>query len=205
MVLNVYSEVLQHCCSRKCSWFKLPTFACGICSIQDSTRVNILLDDHLSDSPVNADQIRECTRKDSLLALVGQFVQQGWPSSCLATNLLSFYEVHHITLNPISSSLLAEHAVQLVKQKTTRSSMKNHLTHIMFHYHLTPHITTGVSSSELLLRWYSRSRLDLLKPHTAEQVEKKQMNHSRNSSMMLDAVFIRNYHQLVTWYYWAED
>ena len=53
----------------------------------------VLLADHLSNSPVTADQICECTRKDPQLAQIVQFVQQGWPSSCPSSDLLSsFYE-----------------------------------------------------------------------------------------------------------------
>ena len=55
--------------------------------------VLVLLADHLSNSPVTADQIRECTRKDPQLAQIVQFVQQGWPSSCPSSDLISsFYE-----------------------------------------------------------------------------------------------------------------
>ena len=38
--------------------------------------------DHLSDSPVTARQIQECTRKDPQLAPIVQFVQQGWLNVC---------------------------------------------------------------------------------------------------------------------------
>ena len=34
--------------------------------------------DHLSDSPVTASQIQECTCNDPQLAPIIQFVQQGW-------------------------------------------------------------------------------------------------------------------------------
>ena len=51
----------------------------------------VLLADHLSNSPVTADQIREHTRKDPQLAQIVQFMQQGWPSSCPAL-LSAFYE-----------------------------------------------------------------------------------------------------------------
>ena len=53
----------------------------------------VLLADHLSNSPVTADQIRDCTRKDPQLAQIVQFVQQGWPSSYPSSDLISsFYE-----------------------------------------------------------------------------------------------------------------
>jgi len=53
----------------------------------------VLLADRLSNSPVTADQIREYTRKETQLAQIVQFEQQGWPSSFLSSDLLtSFYE-----------------------------------------------------------------------------------------------------------------
>ena len=342
----------------------------------------VLLVDHLSNSPVTADQIRECTRKDSQLAQIVQFVQQGWPSSCPSSDLLSsFYEkrmelslyegcllwgnrvviptpcqeavltelhaghpgctrmkslsrmyvwwpgitkdientvrnctacqlhqstppvarlhpwswptrpwarlhldyagpfegkmililidahskwveaicthgstsavvidelrtlfaqfglpetiitdngtcfvsaefetflsrngIKHLTSAPYhpSSNGLAERAVQLVKcslKKVTRGSMKSRLAKVLFHYRLTPQTTTGISPSELLQGRRPRSRLDLLKPHTAERVEKKQsqqkeQHDSRSKERKLEVgtnVFVRNYHQGDRW------
>lgn len=52
----------------------------------------VLLADHLSNSPVTADQIREYTQRDRQLVQVVQFVQQGWPSSCPQDLISSFYE-----------------------------------------------------------------------------------------------------------------
>ena len=53
----------------------------------------VLLVDHLDNSPVIAHQIQECTCKDPQLALIVQFVQQGWPSVCPdLDNLVPFFE-----------------------------------------------------------------------------------------------------------------
>ena len=46
------------------------------------------------------------------------------------------------------------------------------LSKILFNYRITPQTTTGVSPSELLLGRRPRTRLILLKPHTADRVEK---------------------------------
>lgn len=94
-------------------------------------------------------------------------------------NFLSRNGVKHITSAPYhpASNGLAERAVQVVKQglrKNTRGSMKSRLAHLLFQYRITPQTTTRVSPSELLLGRRPRSRLDLLRPYTAEQVEKKQ-------------------------------
>ena len=49
----------------------------------------VLLADHLSNSPVTAQQIRNATRKDPQLASVVQFVQQGRPISISNSNYLA--------------------------------------------------------------------------------------------------------------------
>ena len=50
--------------------------------------------------------------------------------------------------------------------------MKGRVADLLFQYRISPQTTTGVSPSEWLLGRCPRSRLDLLKLHTAEQVEK---------------------------------
>ena len=53
----------------------------------------VLLVEHLANSPVNASQIRDGTRKDPQLAPIVQFVQQGWPDTCPDPDRLSpFFE-----------------------------------------------------------------------------------------------------------------
>ena len=124
-------------------------------------------------------------------------------------NFLSRNGVKHITSAPYhpASNGLAERVVQVVKQglrKNTRGSMKSRLAHLLFQYRITPQTIAGVSPSELLLGRRPRSRLDLLKPHTAEQVEKKQsaqkeQHDGRSRERKLDVVFVRNYHQGARW------
>ena len=71
----------------------------------------------------------------------------------------------------------------------------------------TLQFTTGISPSELLLGHRPQSRLDLLKPNTAERVEQSQMNqkqhHDRRSRErnfeVGDDVFVRNYHHGDKW------
>ena len=83
-------------------------------------------------------------------------------------------------------------------------SMRSRLSKILFAYRLTPQTTTGVAPAELLIGRRPRSRLDLLKPHTADKVEKKQkVQHDRKaqgrSFGVGDKVFVRNYHQGEKW------
>ena len=85
--------------------------------------------------------------------------------------------------------------------------MKSRLAQVLFRYRITPQTTTGVSPSELLLGRRPRSRLDLLKPHTAERVEQKQLQQkrqhdARSAERSFDVgstVFVRNYHHGNRW------
>lgn len=86
--------------------------------------------------------------------------------------------IKHTTSAPYhpASNGLAERAVQIVKKglKETTGTVNTRLAKVLFAYRITPQTTTGISPSELLLGRRPRSKLDLMKPHTAERVEKKQ-------------------------------
>ena len=59
----------------------------------------------------------------------------------------------------------------------TEGDLDNRIVRDLFAYRLAPYSsTTGISSSELLLGRKPRSRLDLLKPNTAQRVEDKQLH-----------------------------
>ena len=78
-----------------------------------------------------------------------------------------------------SSNGLAERAIQIVKRglkKTTYGSIKSRIAKVLFAYCTAPHCTTGSSPAKLLLGRQLRTRLDLLKPNTAAQVESKRLN-----------------------------
>lgn len=49
--------------------------------VSSRRRATILLLDHLSDSPVTAQQIRTATARDPLLSSVLLYIRSGWPSS----------------------------------------------------------------------------------------------------------------------------
>jgi transposase InsO family protein len=111
------------------------------------------------------------------------FAQFGLPETVVTDNgtcfvsaeFESFLKVNgikHLTSAPYhpASNGLAERAVQMVKKglkKTLLGSISSHLATTLMSYRLTPQSTTGVSPAELLLGKQPRSRLDLLKPHTA--------------------------------------
>lgn len=53
----------------------------------------VLLVDHLNNSPVTAEQIKEATRRNPILTTVLQYVQQGWPHrDAVETTLMPYYE-----------------------------------------------------------------------------------------------------------------
>ena len=75
--------------------------------------------------------------------------------------------------------------------------MRTRLAQVLLTYRLTPQSTTGISPSELLLGRCPRSRLDLLKPNTAERVEKNHSKHkvkhdlrSRERILKLEMMFL---------------
>ncbi len=87
--------------------------------------------------------------------------------------------IKHLTSAPYhpASNGLAEHAVQIVKKglkKITHGNIHIRLAQVLLTYRLTPQSTTGISPSELLLGCRPKLRIDLLKLHTAERVERNQ-------------------------------
>ena len=88
--------------------------------------------------------------------------------------------ISHVTSAPYhpASNVLTERAVQIVEQglrKVATGSINTRLARIVLSYRITPQSTTGVSPAELLLGRRPRTRLDIIRPNTAERVEKKQM------------------------------
>ena len=151
------------------------------------------------------------------------FAQFGIPETIVSDNGSCFVSaefeaflenngIKHITSAPYhpASNGLAERAVQIVKRglrKITQGSIRSRLAKTLFSYRLTPQTTTGISPGELLLGRRPRSRLDLLKPHTAERVERKQLEQkeqhdskSRERELNIgDTVFVKNYHSGDKW------
>lgn len=114
--------------------------------------------------------------------------------------------IKHTTSAPYhpATNELAERAVQIVKRglkKVTDGSMNTRLAKVLLAYRITPHSTTGVSPAELLLGRRVQTRLDLLKPHTAERVEsnqnKQKVKHDAGSKSRTfqtgDSVFAKNF------------
>ena len=80
-----------------------------------------------------------------------------------------------------STNGLAERAVQTMKQglrQMKEGSVQEKLSRFLLKYRITPHSTTGVAPSELLMGRRLRSRLDLLHPDLTDTVANK-LTHDR--------------------------
>ena len=145
------------------------------------------------------------------------FAQFGLPSVIVTDNGRNFTStefhkflkkngIKHILSSPYhpSSNGLAERAVQSFKQsliKLKEGSIVDRVSHVLFHSHLTPHSTTGLSPAELLMGRRLRSRLDLLQPdieaHVYERQSKQQLysnRHARSREFRVgEAVYVRNF------------
>ena len=121
-------------------------------------------------------------------------------------SFLQYNGVKHLTSAPYhpSSNGLAERAIQIVKKglkKVKSGSIGSRLAKILLHYRMQPQETTGLTPAELLLKKQPRTRLDLLKPNTAERIEQKQQKqkdrHDAKSKDRTfksgDQVYVRNY------------
>lgn len=136
-----------------------------------------------------------CTQSTSSAVVIEElrtaFAKFGLPETIVTDNGPGFVSqefeqclkkngVKHITsatYHPATNGLV-ERAVQIVKRglkKVTSGSITTRPAKVLFTYRITPQGTTGISPAELLLGRRPRTRLDLLKPHTAERVEAKQL------------------------------
>ena len=89
--------------------------------------------------------------------------------------------VKHIRLSPYhpASNGAAERVVQIVKQALQAGlhdgkTLEHTLSTFLLQYRSTPHATTGVSPSSLMLGCALRTRLDLIKPDVGKHVRRCQ-------------------------------
>ena len=135
-----------------------------------------------------------CTSSTSSSAVIDSlrplFARFGLPETVVTDNGPGFVSqefeqflknngIYHTTFAPYhpASNGLAERAVQTVKKglkKEKSGNMTSRLSKVLLAYRMTPQSTTGNSPAEMLLGRRPRTRLDLLKPNTAERVERRQ-------------------------------
>ena len=101
-----------------------------------------------------------------------------------------------------ASNGLAERVLQIGKnglKKISIGSIQDRLAKVLMSYRITPQAMTGNSPAELLLGRRLRTRLDLLKPNTAEHVEGNGFKNSittpplRRECLMKENIFVRIY------------
>ena len=126
------------------------------------------------------------TSSAMITMLQSTFAHFGLPETIVSDNgscffcdqfksFLSQNGIKHITSAPYhpSSNGLAERVVQILKtglRKNTRGSLQTKTARILLDYRSTPHSTTGVSPSELLIGRRIKIQLDLLKQNLAKDI-----------------------------------
>ena len=131
------------------------------------------------------------------------FAQFGIPESIVTDNGTCFVSeefksflksngIRHTTSAPYhpASNGLVERAVQIMKKglrKVKLGSMNTRLAKVLFSYRITPQGTTGLTPAELLLGRCPRTRLDLLRPNTAERVEERQRQQKQQHDLKAKA------------------
>ena len=187
----------------------------------ENKMILVLIDAH--SKWIEAFCTQNATSNDVIAKLRPLFATFGVPETIVSDNGTCFVSeefehfliqngIKHSTTAPYhpASNGLAEHAVHIIKhglKKEVAGDMNTRLAKILLNYRITPQSTTGVSPSELLLGRRLRTRLDLLKPHTADRVEQKQSQQKAHHDarakscifMLGDAVFVKNYGSGLRW------
>ena len=149
----------------------------------------VVVDAHSKWMEVKA--VRHATTATTLTELRSIFATHGIPELLVSDNGSVFTSVEfkdfvktqgirHTTSAPYhpATNGLAERAVQTFKaymKKAPDAPLRDNLSQFLFQYRMTPHSTTGISPSELLLNRRPRSKLDLAIPNLTQKVRAKQL------------------------------
>ena len=128
--------------------------------------------------------VHSSTTQVTIEQLRGLFATHGLPETIVTDNGTFFAEFQHfVERNNIqhiaspayrpSSNCLAERTMQLVKRGLVKwkvGSMETRLSRYLMAYRPTPHSTTRISPSELLLGHKLRTLLDLVHPSISSKV-----------------------------------
>lgn len=135
--------------------------------------------------------MKDITTATTVKSLREIFATHGIPRTIVTDNGPSFTSeeftrfmkvngIRHITSAPYhpSTNGLAERGVQTMKnglKQMQSGTVEEKLAKFLFKYRITPHTTTGVPPSELLMGRKLRSRLDLLFPDVSNTVTGRQL------------------------------
>ncbi|XP_062387122.1 uncharacterized protein K02A2.6-like [Sardina pilchardus] len=170
---------------------------------------------HLMSSTTASKTIQVLRRLFSRYGLPEVLVSDNGPQSTSSEfdTFMKSNGVKHIRSAPFHSATngLAERFVQTFKHSLKRSSgtvsIQHRLDAFLLMYRNTPHSTTKESPSMLFMHRKLRSRLDLLKPSVAAEVEKAQeeqcarrQTHAKARSFKVgDTVLVRDYGRGEKW------
>eukprot|EP00731_Ephydatia_muelleri_P006940 Em0003g1188a len=125
---------------------------------------------------------------------------------------MDYNGIVHIRSAPYhpSTNGLAERAVQTLKDGLhciKDGTIETRLARFLSKYRLTPHSTTGLSPSEMLLGRRPRSRLDLMNPDLAQKVLSNQLQQKRThdnskqarSFKVGEEVYVRSFNNINHW------
>ena len=176
----------------------------------------IIVDSH--SKWLDAHVMSSITSTKTIEILRSVFATHGLPQKIVTDNGPSFTSqefsefmkangIKHVTSAPYhpSTNGLAERGVQTLKQgirRTKGSSIQEKVSKFLFNYRITPHSTTGIAPSELLMNRRLRSWLDLLHPEISRKVEAKQKagpNKTVRQFSENDNVFVRNFSGKPSW------
>ena len=114
--------------------------------------------------------------------------------------------IRHVRVAPYhpASNGLAERAVRIFKEglkKQKTGTLQDRLSKILFRYRITPHTTTGMAPSEMLMGRKLNSRLNLLKPSLDQRVQHRQEcqkeGHDKRAKVRSfevgDSVYVKNH------------
>ena len=161
-------------------------------------------------------EVEQMTSTTSSAILRNIFSCFGLPNVIVTDNGRHFvsteFESFHLTSAPYhpSSNGLAERAVKTFKDSVSKlqeGTLKDKISTFLFHNHITPQTTTGLSPAELLQNRHLHSRLNRLKPDLENKVEGKQtqqkMYYDRQTKLRQmsigDPVYVRNFGRGPLW------
>ena len=166
---------------------------------------------------LDVQMMQSTTSESTIRKLQDIFAIHGLPHKLVTDNGTAFTSttfktfmdqngIIHIRSAPYhpSTNGLAERAVQTFKQSLRQisgGSIKEKLAKFLFKYRITPHSSTGIAPSELLMGRRLRSRLDLLKPDLAATVAnnqlKQKLSHDNSKPYRTftegDAVYVEDF------------
>ena len=152
-----------------------------------NTNFLIVIDAH--SKWIDVEIMNTITSQKTISVLQKLFASYGLPEIVVSDNgpqfcsdefklFLSRNGIKHITSSPYQPSTNgeAEKAVQIIKNalKKSNGDLQLSLNNFLLQYRTTPHVTTGVTPSELFMNRRVKTRLDLLKPNYSKVVSNKQ-------------------------------